>query len=280
MAEWNVVDRAETEEAVIEVVEYSSLIGSSDARSAEQLFFVQQAGMTLKMVRIKLNDSKVRIEPGALYYMSGDLEMKASTGGGFLKGLTRKALSGESLLVSEIHGTGEIYLEPTFGHFMLTRVNADEYIVDKSLFYAGTAGLDISAVAQKNISSAVFGGEGLFQTKIAGDGIAVIYSPVPRSEIEEIEINDSKLSVDGNFALMRTAGVTFRAEKSSKSWVATSVSGEGLLQTFSGSGKVWVAPTQDVYERLATPAGLQSLAGPPGAMSNMTGEEQSGKKKS
>lgn len=271
---YNVVDAKETTDAIVEVLEYLQLNGSSDARAAERLFFVQQAGMTLKKVRIKLKKSKVRVEPGALYYMQGNLEMKASTGGGIMKGLTRKAFSGESFFVNEIHGSGEIYLEPTFGHFMLVHVDGQELIVDKSLFYAGTAGLDISAVMQKNVSSAVFGGEGLFQTKIKGSGIAVLYSPVPRKEIQEFTLNDSKLSVDGNFALMRTSGVTFRAEKSSKSWVATSVSGEGLLQTFTGSGKVWIAPTQGVYEKLATEKGLRELAGPPGALSTMVDQKK------
>lgn len=264
---YNIVETKNTADAVVEVLEYSKLDGSSDARAAERLFFVQQAGMTLKKVRIKLTNSKVRAEPGALYYMQGDLEMKASTGGGILKGLSRKAFSGESFFVNEIHGSGDIYLEPTFGHFMLVQVDSEELIVDRSLFYAGTAGLDISAVMQKNVSSAVFGGEGLFQTKIKGSGVAVLYSPVPRKEIQEFTLNNSKLSVDGNFAMMRTSGVTFRAEKSSKSWVSSSVSGEGILQTFTGTGKVWIAPTQGVYEKLATEKGLQELAGPPAARS-------------
>ncbi len=267
LSSYTIIDTQELGGTIIEVLEYEKLAGSSDARSAERLFFVQQAGMTLKKVRIRLEGSKLRVEPGALFYMHGDLEMKASTGGGIMKGLARKALSGESFFVNEIHGTGDVYLEPTFGHFLLIPIRNQEVIVDRSLFYAGTAGLDVSAVMQKNISSAAFGGEGLFQTKIAGEGVAVIYSPVPRSEIQEIDLQESKLSVDGNFALMRTSGVQFRAEKSSKSWVATSVSGEGLLQTFTGTGRVWIAPTQGVYEQLATSHGLEQLAGPPGAMS-------------
>jgi len=278
MEDINIIESHETDDAKVEIVEYNKLIGSSDARAAERLFFVQQAGMTLKTVRITLKNSKVRIEPGALYYMEGNLEMKASTGGGLLKGLTRKALSGETFFVSEIHGSGVIYLEPTFGHFMLIPVDNDEYIVDKSLFYAGTSGLDISAAAQKNVSSAVFGGEGLFQTKIKGTGTAVLYSPVPRTEIQEFALEDSRLAVDGNFALMLTSGVILRAEKSSKSWVATSVSGEGLLQTFTGSGKVWIAPTQGVYEKLSTERGLIELAGPPGAISTMVDEKNPKKK--
>ncbi len=249
----------------VEILQFPQLAGSADLRTAENLFYAAQSGMRLKCVRITLKDSHVRVEPGALYYMKGRLEMKAGTGGGILKGLSRKMLSGETFFVNEIHGAGEIYLEPTFGHFILHEITPQDValIVDKSLFYAGTAGLDISSVLQREVSAAVFGGEGLFQTRIKGAGIAVLYSPVPVHEVQRIELNKEKLWVDGNFALMRTEGIAFRAEKSSKSWVATSVSGEGLLQTFEGSGSVWIAPTQGVYELLASDAGVRRLSLPP-----------------
>ena len=48
--------------------------------------------------------------------------------------------------------------------------------------------------------------------------------------------------------------------------MSSAVSGEGLLQTFSGTGKVWLAPTQGVYEQLATTEGMALLAQPPGGM--------------
>ena len=110
-----------------------------------------------------------------------------------------------------------------------------------------------------------------------GRGIAILYSPVPVQEIKKIKLNGEKLSVDGNFALMRTADVQFRAEKSSKSWVATAVSGEGLLQTFNGDGTVWIAPTQGVYEKMVSIEGLRELAGAPGSMGTMT-DVKKGKK--
>lgn len=261
MNQYEVIDEKTTAGARFEVLQQKELQGSSDVRSAESLFFISSAGMRLKMVRVTMNKGRLRNEPGSLYFMNGDLEIKASTGGGVMRGLTRRALSGESFFVNEIHGSGEVILEPTFGHFLLVDIDNDEVIVDKSLFYAGSGDLDISATAQRTFSAAVAGGEGMFQTRIAGTGVAVLFSPVPVSEIQIIELNNSKLSVDGNFALLRTGNVDFSVEKSSKSWVATSVSGEGLLQTFKGTGQVWIAPTQGVYKRLATPNGLAHLAG-------------------
>lgn len=267
-----VIDRAEAPGATVEVLQYNKLRGSADLRTAEQLYLANQAGVRLKMVRIVLQNSQVRIEPGALYYMRGALELKASTGGGLMKALKRKFTSRESFFVSEIHGSGEIVLEPSFGHFLLHRLDPKEggLVADKGMFYAGTAGLDVSAQLQKNVSSALFGGEGYFQTAIQGSGIAVLVSPVPREEIVRYDLRGEKLSVDGNFALMRSSTVGFAAEKSSKSLFSTIASGEGLLQTFMGHGSVWIAPTQGVYERLAQPAGISAIGQPGGTMGTQT----------
>jgi uncharacterized protein (AIM24 family) len=270
MTQYEVIDEKMTEGARFRILQQKELKGSSDVRSAEQLFFLQSAGMRLKQVQITLNNGRIRNEPGALYFMKGNLEMKSSTGGGIMRGLTRKVLSGESFFVNEIHGSGEVFLEPTFGHFLLVDIDDDEVIVDKSMFYAGSGTLDISAAAQRNLSSAALGGEGLFQTRIKGSGVAVLFSPVPMSELQIIELNGDTLSVDGNFALLRTGNIEFSVQKSSKSWLSTSVSGEGLLQTFKGTGQVWLAPTQGVYDRLATPGGLASLAGPGNSMGTKT----------
>lgn len=265
--EMEVLERAETDDgSIVEVMQYRKLKGSADIRTAESLYYASQGGMHLKMVRIRLNQSAARVERGSLYFMKGNLEMRASTGGGLIKGLTRKMVSGESFFVNEIRGTGDIYLEPTFGHFFLHRVDEREgsTIVDKSLFYAGTSGLDISVGRQRTISATLFGKETYFQTKISGTGVAVLYSPVPRDELIRVELNDEKLFVDGNFMLMRSERLSYRVEKSSKSLLATSVSSEGWLQTFEGTGYVWLAPTMQIYDKLSTQEGLLTLAGPPG----------------
>lgn len=264
--EFEVVQSIETKNALFEVLQYPKLDGSSDVRAAEQLFYVGAAGMRLKLVRVTLRNGRLRNEPGTLYYMYGrDLEMKASTGGGVFKAVKRRAVSGESFLVNEIHGSGQIYLEPSYGHFILRELENEDMIVDRSLFYAGSGDLDISS-KMVSASAAVAGGEGLFQTSIAGTGVAVLFSHVPADEIQKITLNNETLSIDGSFAMMRTGGVKFTVKKSSRSWAATSVSGEGLLQTFSGTGSVWIAPTEEIYKQLATPQGLAQLALPPGAM--------------
>jgi uncharacterized protein (AIM24 family) len=103
---------------------------------------------------------------------------------------------------------------------------------------------------QKHISSALFGGEGLFQTKVSGKGWVVLTTPVPPSEIHKVALNNEKLSVDGSFAILRKGNIDFKVEKSSKGLFSTSVSGEGLLQTFTGTGEVWLCPTSSYYPKV------------------------------
>ncbi|WP_411840009.1 AIM24 family protein [Paracoccus sp. ME4] len=269
--DYTVLDQKTTNGGRIEVVEYGPLAGSSDARTAEKLFFLREARMSLKSLRITLNRGRCRIEPGALYHMQGKLEMRTSTGGGLISAVARRVASGESLFVNEVEGSGELLLEPTFGHFILAEIDGDEgLIVDKGMFYAAIGDIDVGVF--RNRGTGMAAGEGLFQTKLTGKGLVALYSPVPMTEISEARITpEDPLFVDGNFALMRTTGVAFTLRRSSKSWFSTAQSGEGLLQTFTGSGTVWFAPTQHVYEMLSSPIGLVELSRATGNRSNMVG---------
>jgi uncharacterized protein (AIM24 family) len=150
---------------------------------------------------------------------------------------------------------------------MLLALSNEEAIIDKGLFYASEGSIEVGVAMQKNISSAMLGGEGLFQTKISGTGWAVMSIPVPASEVVRYTLNNEKLSVDGTIALLRKGNIEYRVEKSNKSLLGSAISGEGLLQTFTGTGEVWLAPTQSFYTRLRSES-LQNLIRTPGSSHN------------
>ncbi len=257
--------------AVFEVVQYKTLKGSDDLEVAEQVFFANQADIHLKMLRVTLDKSELLIEPGALYFMKGNLQLESAMQGGIAKGLMRKFMTGETLFQSKIKGSGEIYLEPSFGHYLLFNIDKDALILDKRAFHCASAGLEVSAKMQQNVSSALFGGEGFFQTQVKGSGVVVLNSPVPVSELLTYDLAaGEKLSVDGNFAFVRTATVSFQAEKSGKSLFQSVTSGEGLLQTFTGPGMVWIAPTQGVYDKMKFQHSISSLSHAQGSMGTKT----------
>ncbi|MEI6746604.1 MAG: AIM24 family protein [Methylococcaceae bacterium] len=257
---FTVIETEQISGAVFDVVRYEKLLGSDDLNVAEKIFFANQANIHLKMVRVTLTNGELLLEPSALYFMKGHLQLESSTGG-IAKGLMRKFLSGESLFQSRIKGSGEVFLEPTFGHYLLFNIENDGLIFDKSSFYCASGGIEVSAKLQNNISSALFGGEGFFQTQASGTGIVVLVSPVPVAELMVYELAaGEKLSVDGNFAFVRTASVSFQAEKSGKTFFQSVTSGELLLQTFTGPGMVWLAPTQGIYDKMKQPYGVSNIS--------------------
>lgn len=247
-----VVEQAESTNTTVEILHYNSLDGSDDIESARNLFYVQQVGMRLKQVKITLYGGEVVLEAGSLHFMKGNVVAVSSLGGvgGFFRKVASRVLTRETTFKPHYKGIGEIYLEPSFGHFIITYLNDEQMVVDSGMFYASEASVDVGVAMQTNVSSAVFGGEGLFQTRLSGTGWCVLASPVPSNEIVRYQLNNERLLVDGNFALLRKGEIDFSVQKSTRTLVGSLSSGEGLLQTFSGTGEVWLAPTQDVYQRI------------------------------
>jgi uncharacterized protein (AIM24 family) len=257
---FEVIDEAEDGGFKVEVLAYPSLGGAKDYQTAATIYFANQAGIRLKQIRITLTDGEAIAESGALHFMLGQIQMESKIGGvaGLGKAMMKKFVTKEAAVMPRYRGTGQIHLEPSFSHFLIYQLTGEEVIADKGMFYCGEGTLDVGSAMQKNVSSALFGGEGLFQTRISGTGICVFESPVPVDEVMRIDLKDETLQVDGNFALMRTGHIEFSVEKSTRSLLGTLTGGEGLLQTFRGTGSVWLAPTQDIYQRLRS-EGIASM---------------------
>ena len=248
----SVIEQADGNGTRAEIIQYESLSGSDDIHVAQPLFYAQQIGVRLKQVKITLNGGAVVVEAGALHFMKGHITMESSVGGveGFAKKLASNMLTKETMFKPRYTGRGEVYLEPSFGHFVVTHLDNEEMIVDKGMFYASEASIEVGVATQKNISSALFGGEGFFQTRLFGTGWCVLNCPVPSDEVIRYQLHNDRLCVDGNFALLRKGQINFTVERSTKSFLGSLTSGEGVLQTFTGTGEVWIAPTQGTYARI------------------------------
>jgi uncharacterized protein (AIM24 family) len=238
-----------------EVLEYSALGGSEPFSVAEQVFTLNRSGVRLRQVRVRLSSDAIRTEPGALQFHKGRIEMESSTGvgsglGGLMKGALAAARTGETLFKPLYRGTGEVYLEPTFGHLWLLQMNEETFYADQGLFFCCEDSVKVEAHKVESFSARMAGGEGRYQTKLSGTGLIVLRIPVPQREIVELSLSDETLQVDGSFALLRTGDVHFSVERASNSMAGAVTSGEGLLQTFRGTGRVWIAPTQPLYEQL------------------------------
>lgn len=196
---------------------------------------------TLKFLKAELNNTAVRYESGGMYYLQGNLEMEANlpSAGGFLKSMVTR----ESVVKPIIKGSGTVWFEPSFGNFTFLDLNNEEWILDKGAYYASEMGIEIGSFTNKSISG-LFSGEGFFQTKVSGTGKVVILSNGP---LETVELNNGKLVVDGSFAVARQASVQLTVAKANKGLFSSMISGEGIVNTFTGTGKVMIAPAANKY---------------------------------
>ncbi len=254
-----IIDSASHGGVKIDIMEYQKLMGSTNTQAAMDLYFMEKQNIRVRQAAVYIENDMVTVQPGAMSYFQGPLEMVSGlTPGNALGRLFSGAVTGEGAAQPEYKGSGMLVLEPTFNHLLLLQLDREEIIVDKGMFYCAQGGVTVKPSMQRNISSALAGGEGLFQISLSGTGLVILECPVPSCEIDVIELQNDTLRVDGNFAVLRSAGLDFTVERSAKTLLGSAASGEGLVNVYRGTGSVWLAPTIKVYHTIsaARAAGL------------------------
>ena len=198
----------------------------------------------LNLVEVKLENNAFRYEAGAMHYMRGNLTLESempSVGSMFKSMLTR-----EKIVKPVIRGSGTVFLQPTFGEYTVLNLNNEEWILDRGAYLASDIEVEIGSFTNKAIS-AIFSGEKWFQTVVSGTGKVIITSAGP---IEEVELKNGKLVVDGAFAIARSSGIDLKVTKATKGIFSSIISGEGIVNTFTGTGKIWIAPVDNYLTTL------------------------------
>ena len=210
-----------------------------------QFEVVAQEG--LKMIRCVLNNEMVRAESGALHYMRGNIEMTSAAPS--IGGILKSVMTRENIFRPTYQGTGEVFFgPPIFGEYEILNPGGEEWILEQGSYVCSDAAVEIGVWRNKALS-AFFGGEGWFQTSVKGAGSVVIQAP---GKIQRIDLTGEKLSVDGKFAIARTAGLKFEVQKAARSIMGSLSSGEGLLSTFEGTGSVLIAPVPNIFHNLVS----------------------------
>ena len=215
--------------------------------SAMASYYCAEMNVRKRQVLCELSKAQVTVQAGAMQWMAGDVN--ATTGikgvGDLLEKAMRGKVSGEGTIKPEYTGSGIMMLEPTYKHLNL--MDAAEWggavVLDDGLFLACDSRLKHKAVMRSSFSSAVAGGEGLFNLSLNGSGVFCIEADCPKEELIEITLQNDVLKIDGNYAVAWSAGLAFTVERSGKSLIGSAASGEGLVNVYRGTGKVLMMPT-------------------------------------
>ena len=235
-----------SERGPFQVIEYQRDLSVAPS-SAMIAYYSAQMNVRKRQLVCQLSKSHVTIQAGAMQWMLGNVN--ATTGikgvGDFFGKAVRGKVSGESAIKPEYTGDGVLVLEPTYKHLILLNVSewGGSIVLDDGLFLACETSLKHKIVMRSNISSALAGGEGLFNLSLNGNGIVCVESECPMEELVEITLENDVLKIDGNFAIAWSGSLEFTVERSGKSLIGSAASGEGLVNVYRGTGKVLMMPT-------------------------------------
>lgn len=219
-------------------------------------YFMSKMGVRRRQVVATLDeDTTIVTQAGSMQWTLGNVSATSGVkGAGDLLGkMIKGAVTKESAVKPEYKGKGYLVLEPTYKYLILQDVGewgSAGMTVEDGMFLACEGSVNRNIIARKNLSSAIAGGEGLFNLSLAGTGIACLESNVPMEELIEIELNNEVLKIDGNLAVCWSSNLSFTVERSTRSLIGSAVSGEGLVNVYRGTGKVLMspyAPTKSLY---------------------------------
>lgn len=240
--------RVLTELGPFTVIEYLRDLSVSPANAATA-YFASEMNVRRRQVICDLKKANITLQAGAMQWMVGNVNATTGikgVGDLFGKAIRGKA-TGESAIKPEYTGDGTLVLEPTYKYILLEDL-ADwngSVVLEDGLFLACDSKLTHKAVMRSNLSSAVAGGEGLFNLGLSGSGVVALECPCPREELIEINLQDDVLKIDGNMAIAWSGSLDFTVERSGKTLIGSAASGEGLVNVFRGTGRVLMAPVLD-----------------------------------
>lgn len=199
-----------------------------------------------RQVICDLSKSGVTCQAGAMQWTLGQVEMTSGVKGlgDLMSKKMRGSMTGESAVKPEYKGTGLLILEPTYKYIALVDL-ADwngSIVLEDGMFLACESSVQQKISRRSNLSSAVAGGEGLFNLCLDGNGIVCLESYCPQEELVTVHLKDDELKLDGSFAVAWSSSLNFTVEKSAKSKIGSAMSGEGLVNVYRGTGKVLIAP--------------------------------------
>ena len=223
--------------------------------NATAQYYMEQMGVRRRQIIATLKgDNTVVTQAGAMQWTLGNIV--ATTGvkgvGDLFGKMIKGAVTKETAVKPEYTGKGYLVLEPTYKYLILQ--NMEEWpggvSIEDGMFLACDGTVNRNVVARKSVSSALAGGEGLFNLSLSGTGVACLESNVPLEELVEVQIDNDELKIDGSLAVCWSSSLDFTVERSSKSLLGSAVTGEGLVNVYRGTGKILMStysPTSSLY---------------------------------
>mmetsp|Transcript_9635 Transcript_9635/g.19941 ORF Transcript_9635/g.19941 Transcript_9635/m.19941 type:complete len:331 (+) Transcript_9635:68-1060(+) len=217
-------------------------------------------GNESQIVTINLEpDQVLRAESGAMMYMTENVTINTTTGGGLSDGFKRM-LTGQNFFISDYKyegaqgTTGTVALGTDFPSKIL-RLNVDEYggkiVCQQGALLCCSHTIDINMEFTKTMTGGFFGGEGFILQALSGEGDVFLKAggTLIRRDLEPGE----ELRISSGCLVGFSEGVEYDVQMI-KGFQNVIAGGEGLfMTTLTGPGVVWLSgmPPQRMISEIA-----------------------------
>lgn len=230
----------------IKIIEYTKDL-SCPIEHAVLYHYASLMNIRRRQTLIELKNDSYILSAGAMQWMAGNIEMVSDVKGvgDFIGKALKGAVTGEAPSKPIYRGAGVLMLEATYKHLLIEEASNWDggLVMEDGMFLACEGTLQHSVVKRDNLSSA-FAGEGLFNMSVSGNGLVVLESNVPRSELIEITLDNEEIKIDGSYAICWSNSLKLTVESSTKGLINSAVSGEGFVNVYRGTGRILMAPLQ------------------------------------
>ena len=193
-----------------------------------------------RYVEIHLNHEMVRVESGALSYLTGDIKIHSQLVPS-IGGLFKSIMADEAVYRPTYTGTGVITLESSLGGFHVVDLKGESWILEKGTYWASEGSIDVN-FHRERMQTALWAGEGpiYLQTRVRGHGKVALAT---RGPVEEVSLaGGKKVAAEGKYVIARTGDVTFNVRRSTKNFFGRFTAGEGLVRVYEGEGRILLNP--------------------------------------
>ena len=174
---------------------------SVSPHEANTKYFMKEMNCKPRQLLVTFDgQNAIKLARGAMQMMFGAVEsVTGIQGAGDLLGkMVKSKVTGDSAVKPIYRGMGYMITEPTYTFPLIENLSnwGSGLVCDDHMFLACDANIRDNVQMRSNLSSAVAGGEGLFNLYLQGQGHVVLNSRVPRNELYEIELEDDVIKID------------------------------------------------------------------------------------
>ncbi len=217
-------------------------------------------GDVMQALTIEMRQGEeIYAEAGSMLYMSEGIQLDSQMRGGFLKGLARKFLAGESLFMSVFRcqspSAHMAMAAPIMGRVIPIELKGTTILAERNAYLCSIGNVELSVAFTKRLGAGFFGGEGFILQKITGTGLVFLNAGGNMLEFDLKPGESLRVDTGCIVSMAETVKYDFQFVGGIKNAL---FGGEGLFfATLTGPGKIILQtlPFSRLADRMRAAAG-------------------------